>query len=342
MKKRGETQFPEGPPLQESLFDASAYDKPEPAMNYDPAAWIGRGDITYHTSQDPQMPPEKNPVPNPTPRQHGEPPREGQKTAFGYGFHHGDLRSAMDRGGFSNSDSSQIPAEDYLGWTNRPFIHPLRQGGSMALRAEPNEGAAIARQFPSEYKPEKPRTSGQKAAASEVAHPLVHTDAQGNDPFDTRVESLTIPYVNAAENAGSISFRSPRQNISTWAEDVAADPGASREHKLLAEQFDLTIPIKENWFEGRLSRPRWTGVKGAISGKEILIGPHPSGRGVKESPDRLSGPVHEQLPLPGTGGDTQVSGQSELHPLRPRFKRKEEPNPPREKWEPPDPSSMPG
>ena len=36
MKKRGESQIPQGPPLQESLFDASTYDQPSPQVTPGP------------------------------------------------------------------------------------------------------------------------------------------------------------------------------------------------------------------------------------------------------------------------------------------------------------------
>ena len=292
MKRKG-TQFE-----QQSMFDASSYDKPEPAMDYDPEMWATRADITYHASSKPQMPGEQNVHPDTPPRQYGEPPRPSG-TNFGYGFHHGDLGSALDRGGITSP--SHISSEDFHHYNMRPFIHPLRQSGEMALLDGPNEPSLYTK-LPAKGTSDDVRRSVKRRAA-ETAHPLVHTDSDANSAPGTKLvgQGKTVPYVNAAENPGSISFRSPRANLNTWAEDVASDPGASRQHRLLAEQFDLTIPAKENWVEGALSRGR-----------------------ARNLPTSLSGQVTEQPSLFGDQGVTQVSGQSELRVLQPKLKRKEQ------------------
>lgn len=259
----------------DQLFDTEPFTKPEPEMDYDPEKWLARQDISWHASDEPTMPSEAN-----------EP--SVVRTSFGYGFHHGSLPSAMQRGRITSP--SAIASADFLNYGLRPYMHPVRVTGEMALREEPNKPGFSNRRDP-------------KVTEAHEAHPLVFSDSQANLEGVREVEEgKTVPYINTVEDIGSISYRSPRENLRTWAEDVTADPGASREHKLLAEQFDLTVPARENWVSQRLGRQEG-----------------PSSRRLPES---LSGEVVEQPSLFGDEGDTKLSGQSEVVVNQPKFKKK--------------------
>jgi hypothetical protein len=250
MKRKG-TQFE-----QQSMFDSSSYDTPAPTMNHDPEAWATRADIVHHTSDTVPMPEDT-----------------GGGRGYGPGFHVGTLRSALDRrestGGLGKRGM-------------RDYVHPLRMEGQTALRPEEHS-------FETESYPPK-KITREADPSGDPAHPTTWNDWDANYvPGTNAVKAgFNVPYSNAVEDKGSVSFRSPRQNLNTWAEDVAADPGASRGHKLMAEQFDFTVPVGTN-------------------------------------SSNQSGQVIEQPTLPGIEGDTQVSGQSELHVLRPKMKRKEQP-----------------
>jgi len=267
-KEHFEAGSTEQQPEQLSLFDTAPFTKPEPQMDYEPEAWLARQDISWHASEAQNMPTEGGGL-------------------FGEGFHHGTLPAAMQRGRITSPSS--IKAEDYLSPNSRGFIHPVRVTGEVALREEPSKETFSQRTDPIVPQAHK-------------AHPLVFSDSEANRSDEVPriiAAGQSVPYVNAVEGIGSISMRSPRENLRTWAEDVAADPGAAREHKLLAEQFDLTVPAKENWARERLGRK---------------TGPH-----ARNLPESLSGEVTENTNL---FGETEVSGQSELVVNQPRFKKK--------------------
>jgi len=246
---------------QMSLFDVEPYTMPEPKMDYDPEAWLGRPDIVYHSSFEQSF---------------------GSRQAggnYGEGFHAGTAKAAMERGHFTSP--SWISPDDHS-FMGRKFLHPLRISGEMALRSEAHEPQPYRRSAPGESDESVARNERFREGLGE--HPLAFSDfeVQSNyRPEGLRAESmfgqgLTLPYVNAAEDTGSVSFRAPRRNLSTWAEDVLADPGASRHHKLLAEQFDLTYPAAEN-AQTQLRRGFWkvhdggpTGQSGEVTIQESL------------------------------------------------------------------------
>jgi hypothetical protein len=194
--------------LQPKLFDMP--EDPKPRMDYDPEAWASRPDVVHHSSAEHPMPQET-----------------GGGTGYGPGFHVGTFRSANDRRQVNNGNAP------------RAFVHPLRMSGQTALRPETHE-------FETESYP--PQRKARPADPGSPEHPTTWNDWDANYvPGTNAVKAgLNVPYVNAHEDPGNVSFRSPRTNLSTWAEDVASDPGASRHHKLLAEQFDLTIPMREH------------------------------------------------------------------------------------------------
>jgi hypothetical protein len=200
----------------------------------------------------------------------------------------------------------------------RHFIHPVRMTGETALRPEVNNPKP-----PTVFSSDPPESlaKNKRYYEAQQQHPLAFSDAEANrnaedeehfrrsgalkgkEPRivgETQVaEGRHVPYVNGVEGTGTISFRSPREGLRTWAEDVASDPGASREHKLLAEQFDLTIPVHQNMKEP-LDRGVFKGGKGVAS---------------------LSGEVAVQPSL--LGDDEQISGSSPLPVLRPRMVHKD-------------------
>lgn len=255
---------------QLSLFDATPYTKPAPKMDYDPETWAARPDISYHASASPQM------------------PREGEPGGgFGVGFHHGTVASAMHRGRIDSS--SHISSDNLWAHNSRDFVHPVRVEGPMALfQGDPSAPSSSPIR----------RGLGLEEQEGLRRHPTAFSDNQANIKIGTNLveQGETVPYVNAVEVPGSVSFRSPRSHLNTWAEDVASDPGASRHHQLLAEQFDLTIPARENFSRDVLRRG-----------------------GAKNLPHSLSGEVVEQGTL---FGPSEARGSSKVSVMRPRLKRK--------------------
>ena len=291
---------------QLSLFDVAPYTTPEPRMDYDPAAWLQRPDVSFHSSEAPQMPQEG----------------ESHTSNFGVGFHHGSVQASMDRGRVTST--SHISSDDYNYFSQRPYIHPVRMTGETKLRQEPQKTRAPGL-VPGEKESDESYQSNLRYHESTVAHPLTFSDSEANFAAGTATVNAGehLPYVNAAEDIGSISFRSPRGKLSTWAEDVAADPGASRHHKLLAEQFDLTVPVRENWSREVLGTPRGRYKETAWGGYADMGEQTPHARNLPES---LSGEVTEQ-PTLSNGlisrmGESALGGSSKLPILTPKLKKK--------------------
>jgi hypothetical protein len=171
-------------------------------------------------------------------------------------------------------------------------------------------------------KMEHPDTTAKldKAEAAHAKHPMVFTDTNANMPSGEEMVrlGLNVPYVNGVESAGSVSFRSPRQNLKTWAEDVRSDPGASTHHKLLAQQFDLTIPARENWSRDVLHTAHKNRFVPTPTGKLVDMGEPVNARNL---PHSLSGEVIEQPSL-FEGEPSKLSGSSKLTVLQPKLKKR--------------------
>lgn len=231
--KGPQRQAPEG-----HLFDPSSYTAPEPEMDYEPSAWLGRRDISFHSSERSEM------------------PLRESAGHFGVGIHHGDFVAAGERGAMYGTGQSRegstvrINPSQFLGAHFRSHIHPIRMTGETAISAEPKE-----------------RITAEKEA---VAGRAVFTDVEANTQLgkDIVVSGANVPYANEAENKGSISFRSPRKNLRTWSEDVLGDPGAPQHLKNLAKQFDVTVPVREN-----MQRQLSSGVFKTGGGPEAASGP---------------------------------------------------------------------
>jgi hypothetical protein len=284
-------------PHQSQLFDTTQYDKPAPRMDYDPETWIKGPDISYHASDSPRMP------------QAGE-----GGGGFGEGFHHGTVGAAMYRGRITSA--SHISPEHLHSHMARDYVHPVRMVGETAIRDEPFKEMFRSKSGESEETAAKL----DKTEAAHAKHPMVFSDTNANMPSGEEMVGLglNVPYINGVESAGSVSFRSPRQNLKTWAEDVRSDPGASTHHKLLAQQFDLTIPARENFVTERLQAPR-SGLVESPSGKTAIDTGHvPNARNL---PHSLSGEVIEQPSL-FEGEPSKLSGSSKLTVLQPKLKKR--------------------
>jgi hypothetical protein len=209
--------------------DWSSLERGKPAMDYDLGAWAGRPDITYHASKEHPMPYEEQP---------GEMSYDiRHEHGFGGGFHSGTQQAAMERAHVMRDRAwaGDVVNTTLQGKDTRNFIHPVRMTGDYALP-----------QTDTTYSGKMVFTD---AEANESAKIPVYSDRVLKTPSMAEVQMRKgrhVPYENTAEDYGSISFRSPREKLRTWSEDVLADPNASRQHRLLAEQFDLTVPVREN------------------------------------------------------------------------------------------------
>ena len=213
---------------QFQLFEPPSQTAPE--RNYDPESWSSQPDVSHHASNAPTMPQEFG--------SSSDPGAAGEHTpGYGQGFHTGTYAAAEHRARSSD----------------RTHIHPVRHEGSMALRPE-SMGAPWA------------LTSGQLGGESgddrdprQVWSDLATNDTSASSLAEGHVSTgMTIPYLNEMEDQGSISYRSPRQNLRSWSEDVTADPGASHHDKLVAEQYDLTVPWQEQLQNPITNGPRHT------------------------------------------------------------------------------------
>lgn len=286
--------MPRGPrrePEQPQLFDTTPYEKPEPRMDYDPEAWLSQPDITFHGSYDAQMPQE-------------DPHRRFKY--YGPNFHSGTLKSAMDRSdvrspGFNDTDVPQ-----------RAFIHPIRLEGEMAINTTPDNPREEKRRGNQPRDEKRPMLFTDNEAnyrPSEDYPDFVPPSEAARDVPVHLAEGRHVPYANYAEDAGSVSFRSPRSGIRSWAEDVLSDPGASTHHRNLAEQFDLTIPVQDNWTP-HISQAR---IPLNIKGIPEMLG--------RVDPTRMSGEIHEQPSL-FEGEESQISGSTPLHVTKPKLVKK--------------------
>jgi len=221
---------------QFSLFEPPSVTAPQ--RNYDPASWAEQPDVSWHSSNQPTMPEESD-----------------NQGSYGTGFHVGTRKSAEDRG----AGEQKI----------RPFVHPVRHSGSMAVRDEESEDFEAPMKFDQLGETSKP---DPRAVFSDVDTNYNGDELMTNrsDEFPGRPQ-LTVPYINAAEDQGSISYRAPRENIRTWGEDVAADPGASRHQKLVAEQYDLTDPVGAHLEQTRTNRQNARATYGGIHATQGTI-----------------------------------------------------------------------
>jgi len=245
-------------PDQFQLFgDLHGPERP-PEMEHDPAAWSSRGDIVHHASDSPTMPAEKD------------------DPWFGTGFHTGTHQSAVDR-----SMHGQL----------RDYIHPTRMTGSMALRPETHSAPKIYNEQgrPTMARERRQVWADDTANSSGLRHREDAEQALG--------QGLTVPYANAAEDQGSVSFRSPREHLKSWSEDVQSDPGASPEHKKIAEHFDLTEPIGERTYSVDLTRGRQRPQKITTTQSSLLPDVVPE-ETVVSKPKREKGPKFKAKPPP--------------------------------------------
>ena len=271
--------------------DWSAHEPGQPAMDYEPSRWMTRPDVTWHASAEHPMPEEEQP---------GEMSYDiRHEHGYGGGFHSGTQQAAMERAHLVKDRSW---AGDIVNTTLQPkdarnYVHPVRLTSDVALS-----------------------TAYFDATGQRYNDKLVFTDSEANESakpatFYSRATQRSaaeqhmgqgqhVPYMNTAEDYGSISYRSPRDKLRTWSEDVLSDPNAPRQHRVLAEQFDLTVPARENAAEIVRHEDR--------DEKFPMQDENPGG----------SGTAYEQRSLfPGQPSEFHGSS-SAISIMSPRFKRK--------------------
>lgn len=203
-------------------------DKYQAERDYTPGVWEKGEDIVWHSSGFQYMPED-----------------QGHSSAStGGGFHVGTKAAAEDR--VWNTTTARV----------NKVLHPLRLRGSMVLPPDHD---------PDSYESLNTlafRTVGYgsidanesvdarravRLSRGEHGHMAWGDEAANYSQAARRaveVHGQTVPYVNEAEDAGSVSYRSPRENLHTWAESVAADPNAPNWAKAASEQgYDLSHPV---------------------------------------------------------------------------------------------------
>jgi hypothetical protein len=200
------------------LFDDDRY---RANANYEPGEWEQGADIVWHSSESPVMPQDKG----------------YSSTSTGGGIHVG-TRDAADERAFVGGAA---PPRDKT-------VHPLQLTGQSALAPR----NALRATDPQAYTPmggdvrRKPGRPGHTAWGDEAANYSQEAKYEVDN-------GVNVPYVNEAEDKGSVSFRSPRQNLKTWNEAVSADPNAPTRHKAVAESgYDLSHPMNTRNTNGAL------------------------------------------------------------------------------------------
>lgn len=211
--------------------------------DYNPSTWHEKPDVVFHASLEQKMPGNKE-VPM-TEDDYGEYDYgefgDGDTKAFvpegssGTGFHTGTLAAAVSR------SSGRGPS--FRGKPNT--MHPLVMTGQHAI--PPHPGPDIENDYdPEDYDEHQNPVSALHS--DNDWHPAkrnVFTDDGAN--YSEAAENAigsghNVPYRNDAEDSGSISYRSPRENLHTWRESVAADLNAPSRHRAIAEQgYELHV-----------------------------------------------------------------------------------------------------
>jgi hypothetical protein len=201
-------------------------DKYRANANYEPGEWEQGADIVWHSSDSPTMPHDAG----------------SSSSSTGGGFHTGTKDAAEERavvrGGVVNRRDRTL--------------HPLQMGGqtALALSRPVDQGDDYARYSsygatdPKAYTPMggevrlRPGQLGHSAWSDDTAN---YSRAARHE---VEVEGRNVPYVNESEHEGSVSFRSPRENLQSWSEAVKSDPNAPSRHKAVAAHgYELTHPM---------------------------------------------------------------------------------------------------
>ena len=210
---------------QPHLFDPAPYTA---ERNYDPRSWISEPDVAFHGTGDPK-------------------PHEPYAD---HPIHSGTYTSAEERG------ASQV-RYGVDTWN----VHPYRLSGQFKLapaRIYDPPRKASPLQFPNHgpqpaalRKPDVNFWQQDRRAPRSI---VADDDANGWGERVVARKGVTVPYVNEEEDAGSVSFVGPRDNMHTWAEDVLADPNAPTHLRAVAESHDIVLRPPAMYEERRPDR----------------------------------------------------------------------------------------
>ena len=191
---------------QQRLFDPAPYTA---ERDYAPESWVHNPDVVYHGTQDvhPHHPEAHHPI------------------------HVGTYDAAEERG----IRGLGVPTDE---WN----VHPYRISGQFKLA--PNQ--FYRRPFgdqPGRFEYPTPNQFQQFHGSPKSI--VTDDEANGWGERVVRQRGMNVPYVNEAEDAGSVSYVAPRKNLHTWSEDVQADPNAPTKLKAIAESHDLVLAPPE-------------------------------------------------------------------------------------------------